>query len=375
MKTRVAFLIRRLERGGAERQLIALARALNKDKFEVTIITFYGGGGFFDEVMTDAGISVTNLEKNGPWDLIRFFVRLVRTVRQLKPHIIHGYLAVANELSVIAGRACGARVVWGLRSGDAAVHQSLIDRCLFRAGALLSPRADRIIANSEFGRCFHASRGYRADRIAVIPNGVDTVRFTILPCEREDVRAEWGIARGEILIGRVGRFDPLKDYPSFLRAAANVAAKRPNVKFVCIGDGTDCLPLRHLAEEVGIVDRVIWAGGRTDMAAVYNALDICVSTSISEGFPNSVAEPMACGTPCVVTDVGDSALLVGDTGIAVPAENPSAIADGIMRMIGDYPRYGRMRVRRRITENFSVDHLAARTEAEFERLLLADAQS
>jgi glycosyltransferase involved in cell wall biosynthesis len=372
MKTRVAFLIRRLECGGAERQLIELARALNKDKFEVTIITFYGGGAFFHEVATDAAISVRNLEKDGPWDVLKFLVRLVRTVRQLRPHIIHGYLTVANELSVLAGRICGARIVWGLRAGDAAIRQSRVEWWLFRVGALLSPQADRIIMNSEFGRFFHASRGYCADRITVIPNGVDIARFTILPRERANVRAEWGVGPDELLIGRVGRFDPLKDYPSFLRAAAQVSRKYSNAKFVCIGHETDGPQLRRVAEEIGIADRMIWAGGRTDMAAVYNALDICVSTSISEGFPNSVAEPMACGTPCVVTDVGDSALLVADAGVTVPAQNVAAIADGIVRMIVDHGRYCRERVRRRITDNFSVDRLGARTEAEFERLLLGD---
>ena len=144
----------------------------------------------------------------------------------------------------------------------------------------------------------------------------------------------------------------------------------PHAKFACIGDGTDSAALHEIADAEGIADQTIWSGGRADMPAVYNALDICVSSSVSgEGFPNAVAESMACGTPCVATDVGDSALLVGDAGIIVPAGDPDALADGIVALIADRQQYSRERVRQRITDNFGLDRLAYRTEAEFERLL------
>lgn len=372
MKTRVAFLIRRLERGGAERQLIQLARSLNKEKFHVTILTQYGGGGFVSEITPESGIDVVNLNKSGPWDIFGFLWRLIRTVRRLRPHIVHGYMTGANELSVIAARACGARVVWGLRASDwSAVPQSLGTKYIFYAGAILSCHTDRIISNSQHGRSFHAAEGYCDKRMTVIPNGIDTRLFSILPEQRQAVRREWRVADEETLIGRASRLDPLKDYPSFLRAAAHVSRVQPTTRFACIGDDTDCAQLRDIARREGIEDRVIWAGGRADMPAVYNALDICVSSSLSEGFPNSVAEPMACGTPCVATDVGDSALIVGDAGIIVPARDPKAMSDGMLRLINERGQYPRERVRRRITDNFSSERLTARTEAEFEKLLLS----
>jgi glycosyltransferase involved in cell wall biosynthesis len=369
MKTRVAFLIRRLDRGGAERQLIELARGLNKNKFHVSILTFYGGGGLISEITAESRINVVSLDRSGPWDIVGFLGRLIRTVRRLSPHIVHGYMSGANELSVIAGRACGARVVWGLRASDM-VSPTIGTRWLFHAGALLSCQADRIISNSQCGRSFHAAEGYCDERITVIPNGIDTQLFSISPEWREGVRQEWRVGDEVILIGRAARLDPMKDYPSFLRAAARVSLVRPDVKFACIGDGTDCAELHQIAEAEGIADRVIWTGGRSDMPGVYNALDICVSSSDSrEGFPNAVAESMACGTPCVATDVGDSALLMGDAGVIVPARDPEAIADGILRLISNRRQYPRERVRRRITDNFSSERLVARTEAEFEKLL------
>ena len=372
MKTRVAFLIRRLDRGGAERQLIELARGLNKGRFDVTIVTFYGGGDFASAITPESGINVVCLDKGGRWDILGFLSRLIRTTRRLRPHIVHGYMSVANELSVIAGRACSARVVWGLRASDLnPVPQSLTDRWLFRAGALLSCLADRIIVNSQCGRSFHAAEGYCEERLTVIANGIDTQRFSISPEQRKAVRRQWSVDDEEILIGRAARLDPTKDYPSFLKAAAHVSLVQPNAKFACIGDGTDCAQLHQIAKAEGVANRMIWAGGCADMPAVYNALEICVSSSVSEGFPNSVAEPMSCGTPCVATDVGDSALIVGDAGVIVPARNPDAIADGILRLITNYGQYPRERVRRRITDNFTTERLVARTEAEFEKLLLS----
>ena len=279
-------------------------------------------------------------------------------------------MSAANEMSLIAGRACGARVVWGLRSADVnAVSRSLVKRSLFRTGALLSPLADRIIINSQRGRDFHVSQGYCDRRITVIPNGIDTRRFSISPEGRRTVRREWGVADEEILIGRVARLDRRKDYPTFFKTATIILRALPNAKFVCVGDGTDCDQLRELARTEDIATRMIWAGGRADMPAVYNAMDICVSSSLCEGFPNAVAEPMATGTPCVATKVGDCALLVGDTGLVVPPADPRALAAGVLRMIDDRGQFSRLRVRRRIVEQFSAQRLVDRTQAEFESLL------
>jgi glycosyltransferase involved in cell wall biosynthesis len=242
---------------------------------------------------------------------------------------------------------------------------------MFLIGALLSPLSDRIIVNSQYGRAFHVANGYCDARFTVIPNGIDTRSFAILPEQRARVRHEWNVSDGQLLIGRAARFDTRKDYPSFLRAAARVHRVVPSARFVCIGDDTDCPELHEIAAAEDMTDEIIWAGGRTDMPAVYSALDICVSSSITEGFPNAIAESMACGTPCVATDVGDSALLIGTAGVIVPEGNPEALADGVLRLIADRQHYSRDLVRQQITDNFGLELLAARTEAEFESLVRA----
>jgi glycosyltransferase involved in cell wall biosynthesis len=192
-----------------------------------------------------------------------------------------------------------------------------------------------------------------------------------LPQQRARVRHEWGIRDDEILIGRAARLAPMKDYPAFFKAAGLVYRQQPNVRFACVGDGTDCAELFQLAAAEGLEERMTWAGGRRDMPAVYNALDICVSSSrFSEGFPNTVAEAMACGTPCVATRTGDSEQIVGDMGIIVPPCDAALLADGITRLLATLHSHPRERVRARIVSHFSLERLTSRTAAEFETVLI-----
>jgi glycosyltransferase involved in cell wall biosynthesis len=369
VKIRVTFLIRKLERGGAERQLLELARGLDKRRFDVSIVTFYDGGAFDEDAGREDGVHLVSLKKGSRYDVLPFLRRFVRTLRTLKPDIVHGYMTVANELSLAGGRMCGARVVWGLRASDLGIVETGAERTLLRVGARLSRYADRIIANAESVRAFYTAQGYSAERFVVIFNGIDTERFSVLPAERQSVRAAWGVTDDQILVGRAARLHPMKDYPSFIRAAALVGRRHVNARFACIGDGTDAAELRELASREGIADRMIWGGGRNDMPAIYNALDLSVSSSIAgEGFPNAIAEAMACGTPCVATDIGDSRPLIDGLGIIVPPGQPEALAQGILRMTDPGPAYSRQQVRQRITDHFSARRLVSATEAEFERL-------
>ena len=141
---------------------------------------------------------------------------------------------------------------------------------------------------------------------------------------------------------------------------------RADLSFVCVGTGGEdyAASLRRLADEYEITDRLIWAGARADMPAVYNALDLaCSSSSFGEGLPNALAEAMACGVPCVVTDVGDSALLVGDTGIVVPPNDPQALADGLALCVAMLASKQKLNPRARIEERFGVSQLKNETEA------------
>src|SRR5258708_859130 len=330
-RVNLVFLIRNLAIGGAERQLVELASNLDRNKFDVTVLTLYGGGELVED-LTRAGVRTVSLGKKGRWDLSSITFQLVSVLRKLKPDILHSELTAQNLLAVMAKAVLpGTRIVWGVRSSNLDDRRrdwlSLLN-C--RVEIWSSRLPDLIISNSIAARNYHSAAGLAGARMVVIPNGIDTERFA--PDRKAGLRcrASLGVPDGSLAIGIVGRLDRIKDHGTFLRAAAIFARSRVNAKFICFGGGPGdyLFELRQLAGLLGLTDRVVWAGSFRDMPSAYNALDICCSSSFGEGLPNAIAEAMACGVPCVVTDVGDSALVVGDTGEVVPPRNPEALAAG-----------------------------------------------
>lgn len=339
------------------------------------VVTFYPGGAF-QKALVESGAELHSVDKHGRWDLIGFGIRLVRLLRQQEPEIVHGYLAVSNMLAVLAKPFLrGTRVVWGVRSSNVDwSHYDMVTRLVQRMERWLSRFADLVIANSQAGFKHAISTGWAGEKWCVIPNGIDVHAFRPDREARERMRRGWGVGAGQRIIGLVGRIDPMKDHGTFLRAAALFTKRHPEIVFVCVGNGTGAYKERMfaLATELGISTRLRWEQGRNDMKDVYNAFDILCSASVSEGFPNAVGEAMACGVPCVVTDAGDSALIVGDTGVVVPPADPAALARGWEEMLERIERDGpelRARARARVVETFTVERLIERTEQALYALL------
>lgn len=366
--TRLFFLIRSLERGGAERQLIELVGELMRAGCAVTVCTFYDGGALREELEAVQGVKTISLGKRGRWDVPGFAWRLAKVVREERPDILHGYMGVANELATAFAVLNGCKSAWGLRASnvDLAEYDRLA-QVAFRLGAWWSRLADVIIVNSEAGREYYASRGYRTDVMHVVPNGIDCFRFQPDLAARVRVRAEWGIGQQERLVGLVARLDPMKDHETFLRAAALVAAEHPDVRFVCVGGGPAHLLQRYraMAADLELDEKLVWPGVQPDMAAIYNAIDILtLSSAFGEGFPNAVAEAMATEKLCAVTNVGDAASIVGDSGIAVPPRDPRALADAIRQLLmldDEQVRSMQRRARQRIVARFSKQQLGIET--------------
>jgi len=369
-KTRIVFLIRSLDRGGAERQLIELVRGLDKSRFEITVATFYSGGDLWHEMAAIGGIRLLTLRKRGRWDLLPFFIRYCRAVREARPHLVHAYMGFANELALVANGISRARIVWGLRGSgcDYSHYQDWARGFGHRMGAWLSRFADRIIVNSEAGRQEHIADGYCGDRMIVVHNGIDTARFRPDPEAGLRVRREWGIGPEEPLIGIVARLDPMKDHPLFLRAAAMLARRRPEARFVCVGNGPQRYRehLQALASGMGLNGRLIWRPARNDVGAVYNALTLLTSSSaFGEGFSNVIGEAMACGKPAVVTEVGDSAVVVESRAWVVPPGEPEALVAAWEKILALSPEAlavcGRA-ARERVVREFSLERLVSNTE-------------
>jgi glycosyltransferase involved in cell wall biosynthesis len=321
-------------------------------------------------------VTVRCLEKRGRWDVVGFLRRLFSVLADEKPDLLYAFLPVANLLAcLVKVRSPKLRVTWGVRASEVDLTQydwfSWLTDWLERQ---FSRFPDLIVANSAAGRRYAVAKGFPADdRFIVIPNGIDVERFRPSLRLREAVRAEWNVSPSATLVGIVGRLDPMKDHPTFLEAAAILAGRKEGMRFVSVGAGSPdhAARLREQARRLGLEGKMIWAGPRGDLSAAYNAIDVLVSSSFAEGFSNVLGEAMACGVPCVATDVGDAREILGDVGIVVPRRDPQALAAGIMALL-DRLSFERAslcaRARQRISENFSVETLVGRTKAALETI-------
>ena len=365
----ILFLNRRFEYGGAERQLVALAKGLRQAGLSVRVATFYLGGPLQKDLEA-ADVFVSPLGKRTRWDIFGFFTRLISLMRDVRPDVLHGYLSTANILTVLVKPLFPTvRIVWGLRASDMELERySRLERVQYWVECRLSRFADMIILNSNAGLAHAMKHGFPRKKMVVIHNGIDVERFCPDLKARDRLRKEVGITQTEVLIGLVGRFDPMKGHETFLRAAALLIKERGDIRFLCVGNGPYKYKrmLQELGEQLGLDKRLIWIDSSDDMVGVYNGLDIATSSSsFGEGFSNVIGEAMACGIPCVVTDVGDSAIIVGNTGEVVPQRNPKALAEGwslLLHRLRLEPNLG-AQARMRIIQHFGIDTLVERTHA------------
>jgi glycosyltransferase involved in cell wall biosynthesis len=370
-KIRLTFLIRSLDVGGAQRQLITLAKALDKTQFEVSILTFYSGQ-LLEGELTGTAVRVVSLNKRGRWDLFSFLRRLIREVRLLQPDIVHGYLDIPNVLALLVKCFVSTKVVWGVRASQMELHDyDWLFRLAARIEKILSSYPDLIIVNSEAAYQHHRENDFPAARLKLIPNGIDTDFFKPDLEGRVRLRREWGVPEDVQLVGAVGRLDPVKGLPIFLGGASEANREMSSVHFVCVGDGPakEIQLLEELSLNMKIADKFFLVRARSDMPAVYSALDLLVSSSRAESFPNSVAEAMSCGVPCIVTNVGDAAAIVGDCGVVLEWGHPDILGPTIVAALAQDKAALGARCRARIVEHFGVEQLARRTEEALKALV------
>lgn len=362
---RILFVIRSLEPGGAERQLVNLAIGLHQRGHAVSVATFYPGGALAP-ALKSAGVPLLDTGKSGRWDLWTLLAGLRRIVTETRPEIIHSYLPVGNILGAwLARRPWRPRLVWGVRAADMDLsHYDRVSRGVYTVERWTASAPDRIIVNSQKGLRHLAHLGYPQDRLTMVPNGIDTDLFT-----PEGPAEPWRQTAEDVVIGLPARLDPIKDHATFLSAAAVLAAQDPRLRFVCIGGESDPAYARHLRQrttELGLEKRLLWAGNYTDMPTAYRGLDLACLTSQSEGFPNVIGEAMACGLPMVSTDAGDAAYILGDPSRVVPPGDANALAQTLSRLLSDWPHTRTalaQAARARIVEQFGLDAMLQRTEA------------
>ncbi len=364
MSLRILHVITGLEEGGAEAVLYRLVVCDEPHRHHVVSLT---GRGKYGPLLRQAGTRVTCLNMPRRRLTLRGLWRLWRILRAERPHVVQTWMYHGDLVGGVVARLAGVRnIVWGIHHTNlepGKVPRSTI--WVARLNARLShwvPKA--IVAVAERAKEVHAALGYAAHKIVVIPNGYDFNRFCPDEEARARLRGEWGVPERVFLVGMVARFDPQKDHANLLEALARLEDLDFRCALVGRGLTPDNREIVDLVRGHDLEERVLLLGSRSDIPAVMNALDLHVLSSAGEAFPNVVAEAMACGTPCVVTDVGDASLIVGETGWVVPPRDPSALAQAIRAAWEEWRTRGgdwferKAKARARVVERFSIERMA-----------------
>lgn len=362
----VAICITNLDVGGAETVLLDLLR-LRPDDIEVKVYSLISGGALVGEIEA-LGVPVVGLGMRRGIPSIPGLLRLMREWRRRPPDVVHTWLYHADLVGGLAARLAGIRnVVWHLHNTDLTPGRvRLMTRLVVRACALLSRSIPaRVVCCAEVVRTVHIARGYPAGKMIVEPNGVDVERFRPSTGDRLAVRAELDVPADVPLIGMVARDDPQKGHAVLFDAIRLIQESGRAVRFVLVGRGIDSsnLALAELQRSLAEPATVSMLGERRDVPRLLAALDIVTSSSLGEALPVSLLEAMACGVPCVFTDVGDSRVVLSDTGFVVAPGDPGSLAAGWARMLDldgtERLRYG-ARARERVIANYTIGRLAER---------------
>jgi glycosyltransferase involved in cell wall biosynthesis len=361
--------------GGAETMLYRLLSRMDKARFENEVISLTSLGEIVEKIHT-IGVRVRALGmKRGVPDPIPVS-RLFRWISRSQPQIVQTWMYHANLIGGLTARlATHASVVWAIHHVNLEPHVN--KRLTIWIAKLCASMSDWfpscIVCCSQAAALAHIKLGYGTKRMVVIPNGLDLNEFKPDPPARVSVREELGIGVDAIVIGIAARFHVLKDYRNFVQAAARLRTRFSDVHFVMCGFGVtpDNQELARWIEEAGLQTHCHLLGEQRNIARLFAASDIATSSSLSEAFPLSVGEAMACGTPCVVTDVGDSALIVGNTGRVVEPRDPDALAAAWRELIEAGPGVRRdlgMTARLRVEQHFSLPMAVERYQAIYAQL-------
>ncbi len=367
---KVMHIITGLDDGGAEAVLFRLiSKSQNYSHVVVSLMDEGKYGPVFEAMgirVFCLGMSPGRLSFSSVWQLRSCIV-------SESPDVVQTWMYHADFLGGIAARISGIRtIVWG-------IHHSTLEKgkakgttiAIAKVSALLSHVVpEKIVCCAKKSLEVHRDIGYSRNKMIVIPNGYDLSEFMVDDLSASQLRASLGIGSETFLLGKVGRYDPFKDHENLLSALYELKLSGADFKCLLVGRGLTSETPKLVARinELGLTDKVILAGQRTDIPAVMNALDLHVLSSSSEGFPNVLAEAMACGTPAVSTDVGDAGEIVGDPALLCPPRNPKALSELMLTMRGEWLERPddwanrRMRCVEHIKNKFSIERMVAAYE-------------
>lgn len=373
---RIAFIITGLSTGGAEMMLFKVLERLDRQRFSPYVISLTSLGDLAPRI---AALSIPMEAvgmKPGPLGLLGFF-RLVRILKLLNADVVHTWMYHADLFGGLAARLADVPAIgWGIRQSKLNVDKTkATTRAVVWVCARLSSWIpDKILCCAQVAKDLHQDMGYPTSKMVVIPNGFDLSRFSPDPEARISVRQELGLGPDILLVGLIGRFDPQKNHAGFVEAAAALHRRLPAIHFLLVGKDVSAksAALTSAIQKLNIEPVTHLLGLRRDIPRLMAALDVLASSSsYGEAFPNVLGEAMACGVPCAVTNVGDSASIVADTGRVVDPSDMTGLAAAMQELltlpVEVRAALGR-RARKRVAENFEIGQVVRRYEAFYEEL-------
>jgi glycosyltransferase involved in cell wall biosynthesis len=303
-------------------------------------------------------------------------LRFPKILRQFRPSLIQGWMYHGNLAALLGSVLVPGRppAIWNVRQSMSSLDdEKPMTARVIRLGAHFSGRADAIIYNSTVSARQHEAIGFSPEHRQILPNGFDCDEFSPDPAARAAFRQALGIAPNALVVGLAARFHPMKDHALFLAAAAKSMSFGFPLHFILAGkDVDDGNPaIAAMLDRHGLRGRVTLLGEVERMSNFFNALDLeTLCSSRGEGFPNVVGEAMACGIPCVVSDIGDSADIVGDTGVVIPPSSVDALVAGWHTLLAE----GNERIhergsmaRARVMARYSLRQIVAEYESLYLR--------
>lgn len=375
---KILYITTGLNTGGAEMMLYKLLSRLDREQFNPVVLSLIDQGTLGERILS-LGVPIYTLDmKQGSIPNLTHVWKLIRIVHQCKPDLIQGWMNQGNLAALVAKYFSfqSSSVIWGIRGTVYSLDlENRLTAWIIQLCAALSVLVDNIIYVSHVARKQHEVLGFSLEKGCVIPNGFEIELFNSSLEARHDIRCGLGLRENTFLIGLICRYHPMKDHSNFFHAAALLLKSHPDVHFILVGTDVDTKnkALNNLIQDLGIYNRVHLLGERRDVNRITASLDIASSASAyGEGFPNVIGEAMSCCVPCVATDIGDSAWIIGDTGITVPPRNSQALANAWKEIINlDPEQRGKLgkAARLRIVEHFSLDFVVNQYEALYRRVL------
>ena len=369
-KKKIVHIIVGLNGGGAETMLYKLLKNITREKYDVEVISMMDEGVFGSKIK-ELGIPVHTLgmQRGIPNPTtIKVAKSIVKDADIIQTWMYHADLFGF----IVKNRRKQQKLIWGIRHSnlDKNVNKRML-LCIARINSMLSKKVNSIISCSTTATEIHAKFGYESKNMITIPNGFELDTFYKQLDAKESVRLELNLAKDTPIIAHVGRWDSQKDYPNLIKAIRSIQKEKPNSIFLLCGTNIDGnnQELMSLIKSYNIENNVHLLGRREDIPRILSAADLLISSSLGEGFSNVIGEAMSCETPCIVTDVGDSAYIVGLCGLVVPPQNAELLAEATIKFLNktaeEKIEMGRQ-ARERVINNFEINKIVKKYEDQYD---------